>query len=71
MEQPKTITETETPQVKIIDISIKDQNTALNVVFYFMTVAQKRGVFSLEESAKLWECMKYFQPKNVEKSGTE
>jgi len=55
------------PQVKIVDIPIKDQNSALNVIIYFISVAQKRGAFTLEESSKIWECMQHFQPKKDEK----
>jgi hypothetical protein len=53
-----------TPQnkeVKLVDIPIKDENTALNVMVNFLSLAQKRGIFSFDESAKIWECIKVFQ----------
>jgi hypothetical protein len=53
-----------TPQkteVKLVDISIIDENVALNVMVNFLGLAQKRGVFSFDESAKIWECIKTFQ----------
>ena len=34
----------------------------------FLSIAQKRGAFSIDESAKLWECIKRFlqqQPQQV------
>jgi hypothetical protein len=53
-----------TPQnneVKLVDIPIRDENTALNVMVSFLSLAQKRGSFSFDESAKIWECIKMFQ----------
>lgn len=37
--------------------------TALNQMFFFIETAQKRGVYSLEESAQIWEVFKYFKTK--------
>lgn len=51
----------ETPQVKLVDIPINNENMALNVIISFVCLAQKRGIFSIEESAKIWECVKKFQ----------
>ncbi len=48
-------------QMKLIDIPITDENTALNVMVSFLSLAQKRGVFTFDESAKIWECIKMFQ----------
>ena len=48
-------------QVNISDIVIKDENTALNLLVQFLNLAQKRGAFNMEESAKIWECVKMFQ----------
>jgi len=64
-----TTTETTTPvttpvqfeQPKLSNAIIGDQNTALNVIVGFISVAQKRGTFSLDESAKIYECIKMFQ----------
>ena len=58
------MTETVVPeiiQVKLVDIPIRDENVALNVMVNFLGLAQKRGVFSFDESAKIWECIKTFQ----------
>jgi hypothetical protein len=44
---------------------INDDNDALNTMVSFLSVAQKRGAFSIDESAKLWECIKRFvQPSS-------
>lgn len=48
-------------ELKLVDIVIKDENAALNVMVSFLGLAQKRGVFSFDESAKIWECIKTFQ----------
>jgi hypothetical protein len=49
------------PQPKLVDIEIKDEVVALNLIVSFLNLAQRRGAFSLDESAKLWECIKMFQ----------
>ena len=46
---------------KLVDIQVHDENTALNVLVGFLGLAQKRGIFSFDESAKIWECIKIFQ----------
>jgi hypothetical protein len=48
-------------EVKLVNIPITDENTALNVMVSFLGLAQKSGVFTFEESAKIWECIKIFQ----------
>lgn len=48
-------------EVRLVDIQIKDENTALNVMVSFLGLAQKRGAFGIDESAKIWECIKIFQ----------
>ena len=53
---------------KLVDIPVHDENTALNMMVYFLGLAQKRGVFSFDESAKIWECIKMFQKPPLEKS---
>ena len=48
-------------EIKLVDVQIKDENIALNIMVKFLILAQKRGVFSFDESAKIWECIKIFQ----------
>lgn len=48
------------PQSNLADVEIIDENTALNVMVSFIHLAQKRGAFNLQESAKAWECVKVF-----------
>ena len=48
-------------QVNLLDVVVNDENTALNVMVTFLNAAQRRGAFSMPESAKIWECVKVFQ----------
>ena len=50
-----------TIQPKLVDIEIKDEIVALNLLVSFINLGQRRGVFSIDESAKIWECIKMFQ----------
>ena len=47
--------------VKLVDVPVTDENTALNVLVSFLNLAQKRGAFGIDEAAKIWECIKMFQ----------
>ena len=47
--------------VKLVDVPVTDENTALNVLVSFLNLAQKRGAFGIDEAAKIWECIKIFQ----------
>ena len=53
--------EQEKKDVKLTDVEIVNENMALNVLVSFLNLAQRRGVFSMDESAKIWECVKKFQ----------
>jgi glutathione synthase/RimK-type ligase-like ATP-grasp enzyme len=48
------------PEQRLTDVQIVDENTALNVMVSFLNLAQKRGTFSIDESAKIWECIQKF-----------
>jgi hypothetical protein len=56
-------TEEKKPEVKLVDVVITDENIALNVLVSFLSLAQRRGAFGMEESAKIWECVQKFQKK--------
>lgn len=51
------------PEVKLVDVAVTDENVALNVLVSFLNLAQRRGAFSIDESSKIWECVKIFQKK--------
>lgn len=48
-------------EVKLVDIPVTDENTALNLMVSFLSLAHKRGAFGIDESAKIWECIRMFQ----------
>jgi hypothetical protein len=49
------------PKTRLVDVPVNNQNEALQLIVTFLNLAQKRGAFTLDESAKLWECVKAFQ----------
>jgi hypothetical protein len=44
-----------------VNVEIANENVAFNLIISFLTLAQKRGAFGFDESAKIWECIKKFQ----------
>ena len=50
----------EQPRINLADIKITDQNMALNILVGFLNIAQRRGAFGMDESAKVWEAVKWF-----------
>lgn len=52
---------TEKRELRLVDVVVADENTALNLMVNFLTLAHKRGAFGIDESAKIWECIKTFQ----------
>jgi hypothetical protein len=67
-EQPST--EQETQEMRLVDVVIENENVALNVLVSFVNVAQKRGAFSIDESAKIWDCIQKFMVKPTVQSET-
>ena len=56
--------EPEQPKLpRLTEIPITDDNVALNVMVGFLDTAQKRGAYSMDESAKIWECVQRFVQK--------
>ena len=48
-------------KTRLVDVAVTSQNEALQLIVTYLNLAQKRGAFTLDESAKLWECVKMFQ----------
>jgi hypothetical protein len=62
MEENRVSTEEKTGgEVKLVDVKVENENVALNLLVSFLNLAQRRGVFTMDESAKIWECVKKFQ----------
>jgi hypothetical protein len=51
---------TEKKEVRLVDVVVTDENVALNLMVSFLSLAQKRGAFGIDESAKIWECIQKF-----------
>lgn len=51
----------EKKHTRLVDVPVNTHQEALQLIVTFLNLAQKRGVFTLDESAKLWECIKVFQ----------
>jgi len=51
----------EVGQINLMELPIENQNDALNVMLGFLGLAQKRGTFAINESAKIFDCVKMFQ----------
>lgn len=49
------------PQVKLTELKVNSENDALNYMVGFLELAQRRGVFTLEEAAKINECVAKFR----------
>ena len=47
-------------QKRLVDLPVENPTDALNVLVSFVNLAQKRGVYTIDESAKIWDCIKYF-----------
>jgi hypothetical protein len=57
----------EKPEAKLVDVEVTNENMALNLLVSFVHLAQRRGAFNIDESAKIWECVKKFQKPEQKK----
>ena len=49
------------PETRLTDVEVKNEIAALNLMVQFWGLAQKRGAYTIDEAAKIWECVKMFQ----------
>lgn len=66
-QQEQTQAQTQKPvtdETKLVDIPVTNENMALNLLVSFINLAQRRGAFNIDESAKIYECIKKFQKPN-------
>jgi len=47
-------------QIRFVDVEVTNDNIALNLMVAFLNMAQRRGAFSMDESSKIWECVRRF-----------
>lgn len=59
--QPPPLPSIEEAKSRLLNMPINTENDALNIIVSFLNIAQRRGCFSLDESAKIFECIKKFQ----------
>jgi hypothetical protein len=68
MEASSTPATEKKPETRLTDVEVQNEIAALNLMVQFLGLAQKRGAFTIDEAAKIWECVKMFQkPIVVEK----
>lgn len=58
-------------QVKLSELTINSENDALNYMVGFLELAQRRGVYTLEEAAKINECVAKFRKEAPQQQSTE
>lgn len=61
----EAVSQNEQP-VKLVDVNVENENVALNLLVGFVNMAQQKGVYNIQESAKIWECIKVFQKQQTE-----
>ena len=61
-EQPveQTTEQNTEKQIRFVDVEVSSDNVALNLMVAFLNMAQRRGAYSMDESAKIWECVRRF-----------
>jgi len=52
----------------LMNMEVTNETVALNMLVSFLNLAQRRGVFSIDESAKIWECINKFQKSGASSS---
>jgi len=59
--EDKAKTQEQTKEPRLVDVPVTNENMALNLLVSFVHLAQRRGAFNIDESAKIYECIKKFQ----------
>ena len=58
-------------QHKLTSVVVENEVVALNLLVQFLGLAQRRGAFTIDEAAKIWECVQKFQkPQTDEAKGS-
>lgn len=50
-------------KINLLEFAIDDDSKALSCLIGFINIAQKRGAFAINESAKIHECIQMFIKK--------
>jgi hypothetical protein len=51
---------------RLTNVIVENEIVALNLLVQFLGLAQKRGAFTIDEAAKIWECVQKFQKPEVQ-----
>ena len=70
-EQQPASQQQQTQEVKLTEVNVDSENVALNVMVGLLNLAQRRGAYNMEESAKAWECVKMFMRQQPQPSQTD
>lgn len=62
--EKSTQEETKQQELKLVDVPVDSPQVALNIIVSFLNLAQKRGAFTIDESSKIWECIRMFQQQS-------
>lgn len=54
----------------LMTMEVTNETVALNMLVSFLNLGQRRGVFSIDESAKIWECINKFQKSSSSSSSS-
>ena len=60
-ENSTTTPEQKDKPINIFDIKIDNKELAFKCILKFLEEAQRRGTFTIKESAKIWECFENFK----------
>lgn len=64
--------QTKPTEIPVTEYNVVNLPTAVQLTFYMLEIAYKRGAFSMEESSKITEALKMIkQPENVAKLNGE
>lgn len=55
---------------KLVNLKINNENDALNIMVQYLNIAQKKGCYSIDESAKIYECIKMFMKQEHSSSSS-
>jgi len=47
-------------ETRLTDVEVTSDDIAIQLMISFLSIAQRRGIFGFDESAKIWDCVKRF-----------
>ena len=57
-------------RVRLVDVEVGNANEAFNLMIQFLSLAQSRGAFKIDESAKIYDCLKMFNRSDASKDSS-